>query len=119
MLLLDTYSLFPSSVDVNTYNISCKTLIESELMFVLNLVKFRLLMYRLQFLQIKNQKVMQKFGNVEINYYLCIAFRPKHGCSHLFFSWRDGREVDYNGLENRRTERYRGFESLSLRGSLF
>ena len=23
--------------------------------------------------------------------------------------------VDYNGLENRRTERYRGFESLSLR----
>ena len=29
--------------------------------------------------------------------------------------WRDGRGVDYNGLENRRTERYRGFESLSLR----
>ena len=28
---------------------------------------------------------------------------------------RDGRVVDYNGLENRRTERYRGFESLSLR----
>ena len=26
--------------------------------------------------------------------------------------------VDYNGLENRRTERYRGFESLSLRKSL-
>ena len=23
--------------------------------------------------------------------------------------------VDYSGLENRRTERYRGFESLSLR----
>ena len=32
--------------------------------------------------------------------------------------WRDGRVVDYNGLENRRTERYRGFESLSLRKSL-
>ena len=29
--------------------------------------------------------------------------------------WRDGRVVDYNCLENRRTERYRGFESLSLR----
>ena len=29
--------------------------------------------------------------------------------------WRDGRVVDYNGLENRRTERCRGFESLSLR----
>ena len=28
---------------------------------------------------------------------------------------RDGRVVDYSGLENRRTERYRGFESLSLR----
>ena len=28
---------------------------------------------------------------------------------------RDGRVVDYTGLENRRTERYRGFESLSLR----
>ena len=33
-------------------------------------------------------------------------------------NWRDGRVVDYNGLENRRTERYRGFESLSLRKSL-
>ena len=28
---------------------------------------------------------------------------------------RDGRVVDCIGLENRRTERYRGFESLSLR----
>ena len=28
---------------------------------------------------------------------------------------RDGRVVDYNGLENRRAERHRGFESLSLR----
>ena len=28
---------------------------------------------------------------------------------------RDGRVVDCTGLENRRTERYRGFESLSLR----
>ena len=30
-------------------------------------------------------------------------------------SWRDGRVVDRGGLENRCTERYRGFESLSLR----
>ena len=29
--------------------------------------------------------------------------------------WRDGRVVDYSGLENRRAERHRGFESLSLR----
>ena len=28
---------------------------------------------------------------------------------------RDGRVVDYTGLENRRAERHRGFESLSLR----
>jgi large subunit ribosomal protein L31 len=35
--------------------------------------------------------------------YLCTTF------------WRDGRVVDCSGLENRRTERYRGFESLSLR----
>ena len=31
------------------------------------------------------------------------------------FFWRDGRVVDYSSLENYRTERYRGFESLSLR----
>ena len=29
--------------------------------------------------------------------------------------WRDGRVVDYTGLENRHTATYRGFESLSLR----
>ena len=28
---------------------------------------------------------------------------------------RDGRVVDYSGLENRRDERHRGFEALSLR----
>ena len=38
-------------------------------------------------------------------------FRLQNGNHH----WRDGRVVDYNGLENRRAERYRGFESLSLR----
>ena len=29
---------------------------------------------------------------------------------------KDGRVVEYTGLENRRAERHRGFESLSLRG---
>ena len=29
--------------------------------------------------------------------------------------WKGGRVVDYSGLENRRTERYRGFESLPFR----
>ena len=37
------------------------------------------------------------------------------GSSPSQVTWRDGRVVDYSGLENRRTERYRGFESLSLR----
>ena len=30
--------------------------------------------------------------------------------------WKDGRVVDYTGLENRRAERHRVFESLSFRG---
>ena len=33
----------------------------------------------------------------------------------ILIEWRDGRVVECTGLENRRTERYRGFESLSLR----
>ena len=33
----------------------------------------------------------------------------------LFLPRRFGRVVDCTGLENRRTERYRGFESLNLR----
>ena len=33
----------------------------------------------------------------------------------IFASWRNGRAVECTGLENRRTERYRGFESLFLR----
>ena len=40
---------------------------------------------------------------------------PLHPLFEQLEHWRDGRVVDYNGLENRRTERYRGFESLSLR----
>ena len=40
---------------------------------------------------------------------------PLHPLFEQVEHWRDGRVVDYNGLENRRTERYRGFESLSLR----
>ena len=29
--------------------------------------------------------------------------------------WKGGRVVDYSGLENRRAERHRGFESLPFR----
>lgn len=44
--------------------------------------------------------------------YICTAIER---CFMYFLIRRDGRVVDYSGLENRRTERYRGFESLSLR----
>ena len=40
---------------------------------------------------------------------------PLHPLSRQKHTWRDGRVVDYSSLENYRTERYRGFESLSLR----
>ena len=36
-------------------------------------------------------------------------------CSIRKTYWRDGRVVECGGLENRCTERYQGFESLSLR----
>ena len=48
--------------------------------------------------------------------YLCTAFQdsfPLKEGREVFR--RDGRVVDYTGLENRRAERHRGFESLSLR----
>ena len=44
-----------------------------------------------------------------------LFFVPLHPLSRTFEHWRDGRVVDYSSLENYRTERYRGFESLSLR----
>ena len=44
-----------------------------------------------------------------------ITFAPAFKTSK---HWRDGRVVDYSSLENYRTERYRGFESLSLRQKL-
>ena len=58
-----------------------------------------------------NQILILCFFFLEKSYYLCTRFSE--------IDWlkarRDGRVVDYNGLENRRAERHRGFESLSLR----
>ena len=48
------------------------------------------------------------FGRFAKKTYFCAANGP-------IPNWKDGRVVDYIGLENRRTERYRGFESLSFR----
>ena len=45
------------------------------------------------------------------------GFIPLHPLSRQSEHWRDGRVVDYSSLENYRTERYRGFESLSLRSN--
>ena len=44
--------------------------------------------------------------------YLCIAFERKAPYKGI---WKGGRVVDYSGLENRRAERHRGFESLPFR----
>ena len=43
--------------------------------------------------------------------YLRVAFQK----GNIMKYWRDGRVVDCDGLENRCTARYLGFESLSLR----
>ena len=55
-------------------------------------------------------------------YYLCIQIITEAPCKDFVLHFplrdairRDGRVVDYSSLENCRTERYRGFESLSLR----
>ena len=50
--------------------------------------------------------------------YICIYPKKHYLCTALVKKtthWRDGRVIDCSGLENRRTARYRGFESLSLR----
>ena len=55
-------------------------------------------------------------------YYLCTQMIAEAPCKDFVLRLplrdairRDGRVVDYSSLENCRTERYRGFESLSLR----
>lgn len=58
-----------------------------------------------------NQILILCFFFLEKSYYLCTRFSE----IDLLKARRDGRVVDYNGLENRRAERHRGFESLSLR----
>ena len=58
------------------------------------------------------QFLLEKFVHIGKSLYFCIAFQRKSPRNEV---WRDGRVVDYTGLENRRAERHRGFESLSLR----
>ena len=58
------------------------------------------------------KKVAKIFGSFIFSPYLCTR-NQETTVSPM--QWRDGRVVDYSSLENYRTERYRGFESLSLR----
>ena len=58
------------------------------------------------------KKVPKIFGSFIFSPYLCTR-NQETTVSPM--QWRDGRVVDYSSLENYRTERYRGFESLSLR----
>ena len=63
----------------------------------------------------------QKFAFLARMYYLCTRIFEEARCMDFIppplrdTVRRDGRVVDYSSLENCRTERYRGFESLSLR----
>ena len=56
--------------------------------------------------------MVQEFARFKKMPYLCTAFERKPSSKGV---WKGGRVVDYSGLENRRTERYRGFESLPFR----
>ena len=58
----------------------------------------------------------KKFAGIKKTHYLCTRKLGQHpSCNDVTHLRRDGRVVDYSGLENRRAERHRGFESLSLR----
>ena len=68
---------------------------------------------------LKRHFFAEKFGGFKKKHYLCTRFRDNQSTGEMVQSehWRDGRVVDYSSLENYRTERYRGFESLSLRSN--
>ena len=70
----------------------------------------------------KTTESAQKFAYLTSMYYLCTQMIAEAPCKDFVLRLplrdairRDGRVVDYSSLENCRTERYRGFESLSLR----
>ena len=63
----------------------------------------------------QERKIKKSFTNIWQNKKIVVPLQPLKKTKLVILQRRDGRVVDYNGLENRRTERYRGFESLSLR----
>lgn len=56
--------------------------------------------------------ILSTFGLFKKMPHLCTALSERRD-----IYWKDGRVIDCTGLENRRTARYRGFESLSFRKS--
>ena len=60
--------------------------------------------------RVKRKNIHHQIWLFENNHYFCTAIKK-----YLHTYWRDGRVVDCGGLENRWTERFRGFESLFLR----
>ena len=61
----------------------------------------------------KNKGKANNFSHFTFQFSLFVV--PLHRNLRMTLLRRDGRVVDYTGLENRRTETCRGFESLSLR----
>ena len=59
------------------------------------------------------KKIAEKFASSEKNRTFASLSKNK---AFLKKVWKGGRVVDYSGLENRRAERHRGFESLPFRG---
>ena len=87
---------------------------------------YRTSLYRIiQNCQGEEKKEASRFGPFAKSTYLCTVLEEKAPNTPLLTDKRlltshtskrrDGRVVDYTGLENRRAERHRGFESLSLR----
>ena len=59
------------------------------------------------------KKIAEKFASSEKSRTFASLSKNK---AFLKEVWKGGRVVDYSGLENRRAERHRGFESLPFRG---
>lgn len=59
------------------------------------------------------KKIAEKFASSEKSRTFASLSKTKPSYKEV---WKGGRVVDYSGLENRRAERHRGFESLPFRG---
>lgn len=97
------YSLISAHISCYYSNNKCEELLPYPVKKYLN----RKISYFFSFIPKKHYTFALAIETI----HLFNLFRLQNGNHH----WRDGRVVDYNGLENRRAERHRGFESLSLR----